>query len=694
MHRRRWTFAPIAALAFTMLAPHGASGQAGPDSLKVDTAGGVVRSYDLRGVTVRVARPGLTTGGSSAVTVEMDSVAHLPAPTVEQVLRAMPLVQIRANSRGEAQPAIRGSGDRQIAVLVDGVPLTLGWDHRTDLSIIPLTAAREVTLLRGLSSVLYGPNVLGGVVRIDVARQRGRALRPDPMTVGFGLDQTGSTSLSATGGRIVETASGEWALRSGLGFNHRRGAELASGVDREHGIRSRYLGDPADGLRLNSDARRIDGFVSALYRSDGGGWASLAATGYDVERGVPPEAHVDEPRLWRYPFERRFFTALSVGTPQARTGWGTGDLEASLGLDLGDMRIDRFRSERYGTVVGREDGSDRTLTLRILGEHSVGDAGALRSSFTYADITHDEVLDDTDAARYRQRLWSWGAETEWGLGPEAHTRVVGGLAVDGADTPESGGKPPLGALRNWGLRLGASSLMGGGAVLIHGSVSRRVRFPSLRELYSGALGRFLPNPALRPEVLLGGEAGLTVSGDRGQFQAVTFHQRLTDGIIRRSVVTAQGKKFQRINQSRVRSTGLEMLGVASLGSTTWTGDVTVQRVRGIEPDGSEVQLEYEPGVIGHLGVRLEPVAGVRSSVDFRYTSAQRCENPEVGGLDPLRSSRVVDLGVRRVFSGSRSGRLRRVDVSLNVTNVADAVVWDQCGLPQPGRTVMLQLRVW
>ena len=34
---------------------------------------------------------------------------------MDQVLRAMPLIQIRQNSRGEMQPALRGSEDRQIA---------------------------------------------------------------------------------------------------------------------------------------------------------------------------------------------------------------------------------------------------------------------------------------------------------------------------------------------------------------------------------------------------------------------------------------------------------------------------------------------------------------------------------------------------------------------------------------------------
>ena len=70
------------------------------------------------------------------------------------------MIQVRANSRGEAQPDMRGAEDRQIAILLDGIPLTVGWDHRTDMSVIPLTAFRNVTLLRGLSSMLHGPNVL------------------------------------------------------------------------------------------------------------------------------------------------------------------------------------------------------------------------------------------------------------------------------------------------------------------------------------------------------------------------------------------------------------------------------------------------------------------------------------------------------------------------------------------------------
>ncbi|MBT8398136.1 MAG: hypothetical protein HKO65_08180, partial [Gemmatimonadetes bacterium] len=82
-----------------------------PDSVRVDTTGTPV--FQLQGLTIIVPRPVSTTGGASAVEVALDSMVMRPAPTLEQVLREMPLIQIRRNSRGEAQPALRGGEDRQ-----------------------------------------------------------------------------------------------------------------------------------------------------------------------------------------------------------------------------------------------------------------------------------------------------------------------------------------------------------------------------------------------------------------------------------------------------------------------------------------------------------------------------------------------------------------------------------------------------
>ncbi|MFQ5536889.1 MAG: TonB-dependent receptor plug domain-containing protein [Gemmatimonadota bacterium] len=659
------------------------------DSIRVDSTH-VARAYRVEGVTVRVARPALTTGGASAVTLRLDSVDAPPAPTLEEVLRQVPLIQIRTNSRGEAQPSLRGSEDRQVAVLMDGVPLTLGWDHRTDLSIIPLTAARNVTLLRGLSSVLYGPNTLGGVVEVDVARSRSRTERVDPLTVGFRLDQTGSTQLSATGAHIFEGAFSQWVTRAGAGFQDRRGFPLPEDARRDRNLQADLLG--SGDLRLNSDVRRVDGFLSTRWLREDGAWASFAASGYDVSRGVPPEAHQRRPRLWRYPDQRRILAAMSAGTGQKETMWGTGDLEASLGLDLGSYRIDAFASPEYARVVEWEEGRDRTATLRLLGDHSLGSSMELKGAATWADVTHDETLSPGDAARYRQRLWSLGAEAEWRI--TGGTRMTAGVAADGADTPETGGKPRLATLWDWGARVGMSSLVNE-RLSVHGGVSRRSRFPSLRELYSGALGRFRPNPNLRPETLMGSEAGITWMSAGTELQAVVFHHRIDDGIVRRSITDDGVRRFQRINQDRIRSTGLELLSVLRAGRARISGDLTLQKTYGLDMEGRRVDLEYEPSVYGRVEAETPLPGRLRGSAQVRFTGAQMCEDPERGGMVQLEGSRTVDVALRRTFSFPLAvGGRGRSEATLSVRNLTDALAFDQCGLPQPGRTVSLQIRLW
>ena len=75
-------------------------------------------------------------------------------------------------------------------------------------------------------------------------------------------------------------------------------------------------------------------------------------------------------------------------------------------------------------------------------------------------------------------------------------RAGGGL--DFASTPESGDKVQADGFTAPALNLRLSHPVGSQAEAYAGA-SRRSRFPSLRELYSGALGKFVPNGDLLPE---------------------------------------------------------------------------------------------------------------------------------------------------------------------------------------------------
>jgi iron complex outermembrane receptor protein len=678
--------------------PHATTAQR-TDSLRSDLVEAFPDSFRLDGIRVLAGRRLTVTGGVGVVEMRLDSLGSVPIPTLEQVLREMPLVRVRVNSRGEAQPSLRGATDRHIAVLVDGVPLTLGWDHRTDLSIIPLTAARSINLLRGLSSVLYGPNVLAGVVSIDVARGVERLEAPPPATFSTAVDDNGGVIVGGTVAHSFESRGGEWLVQGGVGFRDRPGVSIPSNDPV-------IPGDPAllsaDGdLRLNSDVQHRDAFVSARYQGDAGGWMSLTSSGFDVERGVPPEIHEADPRLWRYPDQTRVITAISGGTGRKETRWGMGDFEASLGLDFGSFRIEQFDAPTYETVIEEEEGDDQTVTLRVLGGHSIGERGDLRAALTYGDISHTERVSGSGERDFQQRLWSLGSEMEWrfddlpgwdGLGA-THLNV--GLSLDGADTPESGGNPPLGRIGDWGGRLGVSSLTGGGSLLVHGGVSRRARFPSLRELYSDALGRFLPNPDLEPEVLTGIELGMTWDPQGADIQVVAFRQMLTDGIVRIGVDTPEGPKRQRVNQDGIRSTGLEMVASGSWRAVQYTGDLTLQQAWQIDDDtGVKTRPEYEPSVVGGIDLGTTVPGDLVLSGGYRYVGTQFCLNADSAAMDKLKETHRFDLQLRRLFAFAGRSTLGNVDALVSVTNLANDAIFDQCGLPQPGRTFRIQLRLF
>ena len=652
------------------------------DTAKADTV------FRIGEILVRAARPVTMPGGASAIAVRLDSLRLAPVPSLAQVLREVPVIHVRTNSRGEAEITMRGSESRQVAVLVDGVPLTLGWDSRTDVSVVSALAPRELTIVRGLSSVLYGPNTLGGIVELNVAAGD-LPSQPRSAQWSAGVDHVGGYGLSGTFAQPIPSAAGQWLLRGGAGYRSSPGATLADGVSEPV---------PAgDGLRLNTDVAQVDGFLSARYSAENGAWASFSGSVYRAERGVAAELGVAEPRLWRYPLVARGIAAISAGTGHHDTPFGgRGDLEASFGIDIGRTEIDGYDSRAYENVIEEEDGDDRTFTARLLGDHTLGARGDLRGAFTYADVSHEERLTDEAAAEYRQRLWSVGLESAWhivadGAGVLDNLRLSAGAVFDMADTPETGGRPALDRLDDWGGRIGITAAVSGGDALLHAGASRRARFPALRELYSGALGRFEPNPHLSPERLVATEAGVTTRLGAGEVQAVVFHHRLSDAVLR--IRTPEGN-FRRVNRDEIRSTGLELIASGRLGPFALAADLTLQDVELIDPTaGLSREPENQPSLFGSVDARFALPFDVRAGTEARFTGRQFCIDPDTGGDRELDAGTRVNADAARTWTVGQ-GLLSRIETSVAVENALGTAVFDQCGLPEAGRLVRVEVRVF
>ena len=654
-----------------------------PDSVSRDTT--ITRLRELR---IEATRPIASVSGASAVRLSLQSPHVAAVPLLEEALREVPFVQVRENSRGEAQLTLRGTESRQLAVLVDGVPLTLGWDARTDLSLIPIDAAREVELFRGISSVLHGPNVLGGVVSIEIGHGTVDPARRLNGVQG-GVDATGAIFGGARLGRTWSSGPGGVSVQAGGAFRSRDGVPLPGDVAQPAGA------DPQ--RRLNSDLDHASAFFTGRYESEAGAWVSMSTFGYRAAKGVPPELHLRSPRRWRIPETQRFVGTVSGGTAWGRTPLGTGDFEFSVGIDAGDAQIDEFETLAYEEIAEQEFADDRTLTLRALSDHELG-TGVLRSALTWAETRHVERLVPGRRSVFRQRLLSLGGEAEFplagpGSGFWSGVRISLGASFDRGSTPETGGRLRREAIDDWGARIGGSAQITPEA-RFHMGASRRVRFPSLRELYSGALGRFVSNPDLASEALRALEAGVTGTvdalGGEVETQAVLFFQSFSNAIVRTGLGDG---RFRRENRRRVNAAGLELLADARWGAFSLGGDLTLQDVDVTDErfPALRPRPEYQPEIAGGVHLAGPLPAGLRARAAVEAVGRQYCVDPDRATDVALDPTTRLDLVVSREFT--IDGPFRTLQTSVSLDNLADATVFDQCGLPQPGRLLRLQFRL-
>ncbi|MEO1085946.1 MAG: TonB-dependent receptor, partial [Acidobacteriota bacterium] len=235
-----------------------------------------------------------------------------------------------------------------------------------------------------------------------------------------------------------------------------------------------------------------------------------------------------------------------------------------------------------------------------------------------------------------------------------------------------------GADRETGVHwlVGATRSLGEGS-LIRGSVSRQIRFPTLRDLFDTERG----NPDLRTERVLHYEiAGETSLGDRTRLELALFRSDAEDFV--------QGVPGGRLaNIEQVRRQGLELTvrhrqgGLRLVGSYTWLDD------EDRSPDAEIETIQNQPEHSASLSVdyaahdRLDLRADLRLVADRFALSRTR----------PTRSQELEDyavLGVRAAWE-LRDG-LRLVG---RVENVLDEDYEESIAFPGPGRTVLLGLEL-
>ena len=515
------------------------------------------------GITsVNVTAPGAVL---SPVSDRLDQVEirNHDALTVNQAIEYLPGVAVDHKApRNQTGISIGGFDGRQVPLYLDGIPAYMPFDGYVDLTRYLTSDLAQIQIARGYSSLLLGPNVLGGVVNL-VTRQPQKNLEGE-MFVGTapgGLLKAG-LHAGSRGRRLFAQGSADrlqsdFFLISGSFVPNAQqpGGRRVNSFQRDERYRARAGWTP----------KGQDSYVLSYSNQQGktgappySGSAPVCPTG-----GAATTTPCVTPKYWQWP------------------EWNTDGLYVNSRTALGDgssLQVRAFHAQYANTMAMFDDATYSTMNVNASSgalenrDHSVGVSGefetrrarrhTIGASFFVKNDTHREqtttvsrtnVATTTPAQTNRDRQSSFGIQDI--ITVSSRITATGGISADhlngleaqdlssdkthvvpfqvaGICTAASESSFTSCTAHAWAYNpVGSISYSAGQSGTLFVTFAHKSRFPTLKDRYSYRAGRAVPNPLLRPEHASTWTAGYSRAlALRTVAQIDVFHSDLRDKI--------------------------------------------------------------------------------------------------------------------------------------------------------------------
>lgn len=206
-------------------------------------------------------------------TLDAKALAMARGQTLGETIKNLPGVSVVQLGPSIAKPVIRGLNSQRVLVLNGGLrqeDQQWGTEHAPNLDSFDADA---VTVVRGAATVLYGPDALGGVVRVDHAAVPDAApLRGDLSLNGFSNSRQGALSVGVQGGGLTLPGIGRTGYRLRV-----TGRKAGNGRAPDYYLSNTGFAELNGSLTLGAQRRW--------------GTTELAMSRYGTELGVLQQAH-------------------------------------------------------------------------------------------------------------------------------------------------------------------------------------------------------------------------------------------------------------------------------------------------------------------------------------------------------------------------------------------------------------------
>ncbi len=586
---------------------------------------------------------------------------------------------------GATRVNIRGIEDNRVVQLVDGVRLPDYFNgggptnYTMSTSAAPMTDfLRQVEIVRGPASSLYGSDALGGVVGYltlephDLLRQGA--------TTGLRLRAGYSSANDGLSGSVIGAARGE-SLAMLLAYAQAKGHETRNQGDDDRygpnratpnpadtddrGAMARLVWRPASGHRLtallegreqqaSTEIMRMAASLTKVVSMQGNDQSRRGRVGLEYEHA--PDSGLYQRLLARVFYQdadtdnrnqqRRANASYSAATGCSASRAGTGNCDinqrfqleqtlAGIGLQADSewMQGETAHLLSYGVDLQRQQVStlrDGSVTHLASGVVTFGLAGENYPLRDFADGQTDTLglfVQDEIALQQRTLLLTPGLRYDWTrLQPRPDALAQQVLSVIHREVvaqTHAHLSPKLGLQWQWQP-----------ALALFGQVASGFRAPNYGEVngaFRNAAQMYatVPNPDLRPETSVGLELGLRGRSGALNGQFALFDNRYKDFIENVklncpsdpsciNIAGAPYTTYMSQNLSRVRIRGAELRGGWAL-APQWRADMAVAWAHGDNTETHQPLNSVEP-LRGMLGLTWDNSAW---GSDLRLNAAQR-----------------------------------------------------------------------
>ena len=603
--------------------------------------------------------------------------------TVGTALDLLPGVNVsRVGARNEEMAYVRGFDLRQVPVYLDGIPVYVPYDGYVDLGRFTTFDLANVTVSKGLSSLVYGANTLGGAINL-VSRKPTKAFEGDiGAALGFtdgGWRNAYQTYLNAG------TSHDHWYGQLGVSYSDRDFFPLPGGfvpTPGENGGRrdNSYQNDRKVSFKLGYTPNESDEYSFGYVNQHG-------------VKGTPPYAGTVPgitPRYWQWPYwDKESFYALSS------TAIGAHTLKLRAYHDIYQNSLFAFDDRTYTTQVKRSSFQSwyddytnggalefdaavhKTNTLKLAynvkqdvhREHNLGEP--IRH---FEDITHSIAIEDGQKIGNALNL----------VAGVSYDLRQGEQAQDFNSAKRRVSDFPLADQDGLNGQVGAFYLLNDTARL-HASFAHKTRFGTIKDRYSYRLGTAIPNPDLKTEEADHFDFGYDDSwGKALQWSASIFHietSNLIQSVLIAPTECSAPPCSQMQNVGHVTTNGAEISVEAHASKIDAGFNYTFLHRHNDDSDTVKLTDTPDHDLFAHVTWRPLDPWHVTANVELasqRYSSSD--------GRQIASGFAVANLKTGWQFSHG-------IEVEAGVENLFDRLYAYSEGFPEPGRTLMLQARV-